>query len=49
MWIVDGNLMRHYFDGRTIDVEWWKVEANNGVTCAIAHTNNHGNSWVIEP
>ena len=45
--IFDGNIFRHYFDGRAVDVSYWKLEEGNPVHMAVAHTSNHGTSWEL--
>ena len=45
--IFDGNIFRHYFDGRAVDVDYWKLEEGNAVNMNVAHTFNHGTSWEL--
>lgn len=46
-WVLDGELLRHRIDGRTLDVNFWKLAPGLGVNLNVAHTSKRGCSWAL--
>merc|ERR1711939_1220155 len=47
-WLLDGDLIRHLHDGRVLDVNFWELQAGQGVNLNVPHSNAFGCSWVLE-
>ena len=41
-WILKNNLIRHKFDGRVLDIEWWKFEHGTNVNVVTNHFGGKG-------
>ena len=44
----DSGMLRHFLDGRALDVNFWRLERGTGVNVNVPHTHKRGVSWVMQ-
>jgi hypothetical protein len=42
------NVIRHYIDGRLLEVQWAKLADGGRCQVSIGHSNFNGQAWIFE-